>query len=198
MSTLIVTFHWRLVEVSALQIPLSVPVEVNREGTRRGVRCDSGRPRGYPPRGQPPLVRTHARRSRLSLLAVITNRSAVRFVVYRGAFTTRHVITFLKRLSFAAGRKVFLNFDHLNVPKAKAVRAWLARITDEIRVFHSPSYSPERHPSDPSNGEVKESVTRQAPARDVADFHATVPRHARRIYRQQPRVTNYFGYPLIA
>jgi hypothetical protein len=52
----------------------------------------------------------------------VTNQGAARFMVYRGALTTRHVIVFMQRLIRAAGRNVFLLLDNPNVHKAKAVR----------------------------------------------------------------------------
>jgi transposase len=163
-----------------------------------GVRSDSVRPRGYAPKGHPPLIRIPARRSSLSVLAAITNQGAVRFMVYRGALTTRHLITFMQRLIRAAGRKVFLILDNLNVHKAKAVRTWVAAHRAEIEVFYLPSYSPERNPSEYFNGDLKGSLARDVPARDAADLHRKVHRHARRIQRQHRRVANYFRHPLIA
>lgn len=167
-------------------------------GDETGVRSDSVRPRGYAPKGRAPLVRIPARRSSVSLLAAVTNQGAVRFMVYRGALTTQHVITFMQRLIRAAGRKVFLILDNLNVHKAKAVREWVAAHRAEIEVFYLPSYSPERNPSEYFNGDLKGSLARDVPARDAADLHAKVHRHARRIQRQKQRVANYFKHPLIA
>lgn len=167
-------------------------------GDETGVRSDRVRPRGYAPRGRAPLVRIPARRNSVSLLAAVTNQGAVRFMVYRGALTTRHRIVFMQRLIRAAGRKVFLILDHLNVHKAKAVRDWVAAHRDEIEVFYLPSYSPERNPSEYFNGDLKGSLARDVPASDAADLHAKVHRHARRIQRNAQRVANYFRHPLIA
>ncbi len=167
-------------------------------GDETGVRSDSVRPRGDAPRGQAPLVRIPARRGGLSLLAAVTNQGAVRFMVYRGSLTTRHVITFMQRLIRAAGRKVFLILDNVNVHKATVVREWLAEHTAEIRVYDVPAYAPEHNPSEYFNNDLKGSLSRDVPARDAADLHATVHRHARRIQRQPQRVANYFKHPLIA
>lgn len=166
-------------------------------GDETGVRSDSVRPRGYAPKGQPPLIRIPARRSSLSLLAAITNQGTVRFMCYRGALTTRHLITFMRRLIRAAGRKVYLILDNLNVHKAQAVRDWVAGHRAEMAVFYLPSYSPERNPTEYFNGDLKGSLSRDVPARDAADLHAKVRRHARRIQRQTRRVQNYFQHPLI-
>lgn len=167
-------------------------------GDETGVRSDSVRPRGYAPRGHPPVIRIPARRKSLSLLAAVTNQGAVRFMVYRGALTTRHVITFMQRLIRAAGRKVFLILDNLNVHKAKAVREWLADHPKNIRVFYLPAYAPERNPSEYFNGDLKGSLAREVPAHGADDLHAKVSRHARRIQRQKQRVAKNFKHPLIA
>lgn len=167
-------------------------------GDETGVRSDSVRPRGYAPRGRPPVVRIPARRNSLSLLAAVTNQGTVRFMIYRGSLTTRHVIRFMQRLIRAAGRMVFLILDNLNVHKAKAVREWLAAHTKTIRVFYLPAYSPERNPSEYFNGDLKGRLARDVPARDAQDLHAKVHRHARRIQRRTDLVARYFKHPLIA
>ena len=87
-------------------------------------------------------------------------------MVYRGALTTRHVITFLQRIIRAAGRKVFSILDNLDVHKENAVRDWLAAHAAEIRAFYLPSYSPERNPSEYFNGELK---GRHAASRTTSD-----------------------------
>lgn len=85
-------------------------------------------------------MRFPARRNSVSLLAAVTNQGAVRFTINRGVLTTRLVIVFMQRLSRAAGCKVFLFLDNLNVHKAKAVRDWVAAqcdVTDLVRTGSS-------------------------------------------------------------
>jgi len=40
----------------------------------------------------------------------------------------------------------------------------LARHTDAIKVFYVPSYSPELNPDEMANADIKQAVTKQAPA----------------------------------
>jgi hypothetical protein len=43
--------------------------------------------------------------------------------------------------------------------------AWLAEHVDEIEVFYLPSYSPELNPDEMANADLKQAVTKLAPAR---------------------------------
>jgi transposase len=51
------------------------------------------------------------------------------------------------------------------VHHSKPVKAWLAEHKDEIEVFYLPSYSPELNPDEMANADIKQAVTKLAPAR---------------------------------
>ena len=61
-----------------------------------------------------------------------------------------------------------------------------------------PACAPKHNPSEYLNSDLKGSVSRDVLARDAADLHAKVHRHARRIQRQPQRVANDFEHPSIA
>jgi transposase len=166
-------------------------------GDETGVRSDESRHRGYAPRGRTPIIRIPARRKSLSLIAAVTNQGKVRFMIYAGALTPRHLIVFLRRLIKDAGRKVFLILDNLNVHKARAVRAWLAAHRAAIEVFHLPPYTPELNPSEYFNGDRKSAVQRDIPPRDQADLKHKLLGHSRRIQKSPARVRKYFEHPAI-
>lgn len=166
-------------------------------GDETGVRSDDSRHRGYAPRGQTPLIKIPARRKSLSLIAAVTNQGKVRFMIYAGGITPQRLLLFMRRLTKDARRKVFLILDNLNVHKARAVRHWLAVNGQRIEVFFLPPYTPERHPSEYFNGDLKGAIQRDIPARDQAQLKRQILGHSRRIQKSPARVRKYFEHQLI-
>jgi len=90
---------------------------------------------------------------------------------------------------------VFLIWDNLPVHRARAVRDWLAERTEQIEVFHLPSYSPELNPDEGLNADLKQAVTRKPPARSKPELKRAVISHMRRLAKLPDRIRGYFGHP---
>ena len=163
-------------------------------GDETGLRSDDVRGRGYAPRGRTPEVRVNHRRANLGLISAVTNKGEVRWMVLDGAITAADLLRFLARLVRDAGRKVFLILDRLPVHRSAKLRAWLAGREAEIEVFYLPGYSPELNPDEGINGDLKQAVTRKAPARDKVPLKRTVLGHMRNLSRSPDRVRSFFGH----
>ena len=163
-------------------------------GDETGLRSDDVRGRGYAPRGRTPEVRVNHRRANLGLISAVTNKGEVRWMVLDGAITAADLLRFLARLVRDAGRKVFLILDRLPVHRSAKLRAWLAGREAEIEVFYLPGYSPELNPDEGINGDLKQAVTRKAPARDKVPLKRTVLGHMRSLSRSPDRVRSFFGH----
>src|ERR671926_820553 len=64
-------------------------------GDETGLRADEVRGRSYAPRGRTPVVRVCHKRAGLSLLAAVTNKGELRWMVLEGAVTAPRLIRFL-------------------------------------------------------------------------------------------------------
>jgi transposase len=146
-------------------------------GDETGLRSDDVRGLSYAPRGRTPAVRVCQKRAGLGLISALTNRGELRWMVLDGAVTAPILIRFLGRLIRDVGRKVFLILDRLPVHRAGPVRAWLAERDAEIEVFYLPSYSPELNPDEGLNADLKQVVTRKAPARSKPQLKRAVVGH---------------------
>src|ERR1700759_2340859 len=80
--------------------------------------------RSWAPRGRTPVVVRTAERVTRSLIAAVSNRGLMRFMLYEGALNADLFLDFLRRLVRDAGCKVILIVDNLQVHKAGRVRAW--------------------------------------------------------------------------
>ena len=167
-------------------------------GDETGLRSDEVRGRGYAPKGKTPVVLANANRSKRSVILTVTNKGAMRWKVFSGALNAKILIGFLKRLVHGRETRVFLILDSLRVHHFKAVRQWLKENEDKIVFFYLPSYSPELNPDELLNADLKQRVTKAAPARNKLALTRTAIGALRSIQRQPERVANYFGQKDVA
>lgn len=162
-------------------------------GDETGLHSDDVRGRGYAP-SHTPEVRVNYRRANLGLISAVTNRGELRWMVLHGAITAPDLLRFLTRLVRDPGQKVFLILDRLPVYRSVKVRAWLAGREAEIEVFYLPGYSPELNPDKGVNGDLKQAVTREEPARSKAKLKRTVVGHMRKLSKLPGRVRSFIGH----
>jgi transposase len=104
----------------------------------------------------------------------------------------------MERLVRNRGQKIFLVLDNLRVHHAKPVQQWLAKHVDQIEVFYLPSYSPELNPDELLNSDLKQRVTKAAPARTKIALTRTTIGALRSIQKQPSRVGSYFEHKDVA
>lgn len=163
-------------------------------GDESGLRSDDVRGRGFAPKGQTPVVRVNNKRHGLSVISSVTNKGQMRWRIFDGALNASIFIDFMKRLIRGANKKVFLIVDNLRVHHSKPVKAWLAKHADAIEVFYLPSYSPELNPDEMANADIKQAVTKQAPARSKLQLVKATARHLRSVQRKPERIRKYFQH----
>jgi transposase len=163
-------------------------------GDETGLRADDVRGRSYPPRGRTPEVRVNHKRVGLGLISAVTNKGALRWMVLDGALKAPSLLRFFARRIRDAGQKIFLILDRLPVHRAAKGRARLAGREAEIEVFYLPGYSPELNPDEGINGDLKQAVTRKAPARGTAQLKRAVVGHMRKLSKLPHRVRSFFGH----
>jgi transposase len=163
-------------------------------GDETGLRSDDVRGRSYAPQRRTPVVRVSNKRHGLSVISSVTNRGQMRWKIFDGALNSDILIDFMKRLVKDAGRKVYLILDNLRVHHSKPVKAWLAEHKHEIEVFYLPSYSPELNPDEMANADLKQAVTKLAPARTKLQLVKATSKHLRSVQRQPERIRRYFEH----
>ena len=111
------------------------------------------------------MVLANANRSKLSVISTVTNKGQMRWKVFSGALNSKIMIGFMKRLVDGRQKRVFLILDNLRVHHSKAVKKWLGENADRIQVFYLPSNLSELNPDELLNADLKQSITKVAPAR---------------------------------
>jgi len=163
-------------------------------GDETGLRSDDVRGRCFAPKGETPVIRVNSKREGLSIISTVTNKGQMRWKIFDGALNSDILIDFMRRLIKGASKKIYLILDNLRVHHSKPVKAWLAKHTDAIEVFYLPSYSPELNPDEMANADIKQAVTKQAPARTKLQLVKAASRHLRSVQKQPERIRRYFQH----
>lgn len=157
-----------------------------------GLRSDHVAGRSYAPIGRTPRIVVSGKRFGCNMISAITNRGTLYFMVFRGRFTAKVFLKFLKRLVRQVGRLLFLIVDGHPVHRAAAVRDWLAQNAARIRLFFLPAYSPELNPDEYLNQDVKSNSVGRRRARDADELIANVRSYLRETQRNPTIVASYF------
>jgi transposase len=148
--------------------------------------------RSYAPRGKTPVVRRMAKRITQSMIAAVSNRGLMRFMLYEGALNVERFPAFLRRLVRDAGRKVFLIVDNLKVHHARKVEAWVASHSHEIALFYLPAYAPDHNPDEYLNNDLKQALRQKPQPGAKEDLIESARSVLRAIQRSPRRVRAYF------
>jgi len=162
-------------------------------GDETGLRSDDVRGRGHAPKGKTPVVLANANRAKLSVISTVTNKGQMRWKVFSGALNAKVLIGFMKRLVHGREKRIFLVLDNLRVHHSKVVKMWIMENEDKLQIFYLPSYSPELNPDELLNADLKQHVTKAAPARNKIALTRTAIGALRSIQKQPGRVKTYFG-----
>jgi hypothetical protein len=76
----------------------------------------------------------------------------------------------------------------------KPVKAWLTEHSYAIEVFYLSSYSSELNPDEMANADIKQAVTKLAPARTKLQLVKATVHHLRSVQRQPERIRKYFEH----
>lgn len=86
---------------------------------------------------------------------------------------------------------MYLIVDQHPTHRAKKVKRWLAKHSEEIELFYLPPYSPERNPDEYLNQNVKANAVGRHRARDLSELVDNIRSYLRNTQRR-PRVVQRF------
>lgn len=166
-------------------------------GDETGVRSTCRHSRGYARRGQTPELTVPGSRFSVNMIATITNRGKVRWMIYTGKMNAALFLVFLTRLIAGVTKKIFPIADHLSAHEAAAVEQWLADKKDRIEVFYLPKYAPERNPDEYLNCDVKANINTDGLPQDREGLRGKLHRFMQRLAKLPARVASYFQHKYI-
>jgi transposase len=166
-------------------------------GDETGVSNQANYGRSFAPQACTPVIRRSATRFAYSMISTVTNRGTLRFMIYEGALNAFIFLSFLRRLTKSAGRKVFLIVDNLRVHWAKSVTAWVEANRDRIEVFYLPPYAPDHNPDEFMHNDLKQGLARRRIPKNRAGLKSGLQSHMRSLQRRPAKVRAFFQAPTV-
>jgi transposase len=162
-------------------------------GDETGIQNSCNYVKGYAPKGKTPVANLNCdKKLRINMISAITNQGKLRFMMYEGKMNQKRLIEFMRRLTKATDRKVYLILDNLSVHHGKIVKAWITKHKDKIEVFHLPSYSPEYNPDELFNGTLKREIVKRGNPTTKEQFITSVRASAMKLQSNKELLKKLF------
>lgn len=113
-----------------------------------GIRSDFHAGTTWSPKGQTPVIKVTGARFSTNMVAAISTRGHLRFMLNQGTVTADVLCDFLKRLMHNVQQPIFLIWDGHPTHKSKKVRECIESFEGKLEVCFLPSYSPELNPTE--------------------------------------------------
>ncbi|KMP11225.1 hypothetical protein UZ36_05200 [Candidatus Nitromaritima sp. SCGC AAA799-C22] len=161
-------------------------------GDEAGLRSDCQYAGSFAPKGKTPVADYSGKRFSTSMISTVTNRGAMRFMVYSGGLKADIFIVFLRRLIKGAKRKTFLILDNPRVHHAKKTRQWVEKNKDKIELFFLPPHAPQYNPDEFLNNAVKQNVNKRRIPKNKAELDQNLRSYLRSMQKKTDSVKNLF------
>ena len=160
-----------------------------------GVRSDYHSGKTWGLKGQTPVVRSTGARFSINMMAAISSRGHLRFMIVKETVRAKQVCDFLDRLMHKAEKPIFLIWDGHPTHRARKVQKCIESYNGQLQVFFLPSYSPELNPSEQVWNNVKEHNVSRRSIFSPDDLKYAVISQLRKIQKLPQIVISFFKHP---
>jgi len=149
-------------------------------------------------KGTTPVVEATGARHGMSLISAITSKGHMRFMVKeKGGVNAEVFIDFLKRLVAGAKSMIFLIVDRGPAHRAKKTKAFVETISDKLRLFYLPPYSPDRNPDELVWKHLKADTVGRMVVSGKADFKTKVIGSMRSLQKNPDIIRSFYQKPTL-
>jgi len=160
-----------------------------------GIRSDFHAGTTWSPKGQTPVIKVTGARFRTNMVAAISTRGHLRFMVNQGTVTADVLCDFLKRLMHNAQQPIFLIWDGHPTHKSKKVRECIESFEGKLEMYFLPSYSPELNPTEQVWRSVKNHGVGRKSVFGPDQLKSAVTNCLRRLQKIPKIVLSFFKHP---
>ena len=160
-----------------------------------GIRSDFHSGRTWAPKGHTPVIEVTGARFSLNMMAAISPRGEMRFMVIKGSVSSEQVCEFLEKLMHHADRPVFLIWDGHPTHRSKKVKGCIASFDGKLEVYTLPSYSPELNPVEQVWNNVKNHGIGRKKVFGPDQMKSIVLGQLRRLQKLTSIVRSFFRHP---
>jgi transposase len=167
-------------------------------GDAAHMRSDHHAGKTWGKKGETPLVEATGARHGMSLISAITSKGQMRFMVKeKGGVNAEVFIDFLKRLVAGAKCMIFLIVDRGPAHRAKKTKAFVETISDKLRLFYLPPYSPDRNPDELVWKHLKADTVGRMVVTSKADFKTKVIGSMRSLQKNPDKIRSFYQKPTL-
>src|SRR5215469_7144373 len=165
-------------------------------GDAAHMRSDHHSGRTWGAKGETPVVSSTGARYRMSLISAVTSRGHMRFMIKeKGGVNADVFIEFLRRLMIGNKGKIFLIVDRGPAHIAKKTKAFVAGLSDKLRLFYLPPYSPDRNPDELVWKHLKADTVGRMVTTGKVDFKSKVISAMRSLQKNSRKICAFFQKP---
>jgi transposase len=146
----------------------------------------------YSLRGQTPVIRRPGQRFSVNMVAAISNKGYLEFMLLEEKFNGGVFIKFLKQLTKNHRQKIFLIVDGHPAHKTKKVQEWVYENRKSIELFFLPPYSPELNPTEYFNQDIKTNAIGKTRPKNKEELKGIAKSFAKMKRRNPASIKKYF------
>jgi transposase len=190
-----------LVEQWKTQVFPKIQKRAKKEGAviyfqdESGVRSDFHSGTTWALKGQTPVVETTGARFGLNMMAAITARGQMHFMIVQGTVNADRICEFLKRLIHGREHKVFLIWDGHPTHRAKKVKQCIESYDGRLEIFVLPSYSPDLNPIEQLWNHTKSNGVGRLSIAGPDQLKKAVIAKLRSLQKLPGRIASFFKHP---
>jgi transposase len=160
-----------------------------------GIRSDFHSGRTWALKGQTPIVESTGARFALNMMAAITPRGQMHFMIVQGSVKADQICEFLKRLMHNRENKVFLIWDGHPTHKSKKVKECIASFGGRLEIFMLPPYSPDLNPIEQLWNHAKTNGVGRKPVFGPDQLKAAIYSKLRSLQKLPKIIASFFRHP---
>jgi transposase len=160
-----------------------------------GIRSDFHAGTTWAPKGQTPVIKVTGARFSTNMIAAISTRGHLRFMVNQGTVTADVLCDFLKKLMHNAQQPIFLIWDGHPTHKSIKIRECIESFEGKLEVYFLPSYSPELNPTEQVWRSVKNHGVGRKSVFGPDQLKSAVNSCLRRLQKIPKIVLSFFKHP---
>lgn len=160
-----------------------------------GIRSDFHSGKTWALRGQTPIIEATGARFGLNMIAAISPRGEMNFMIVHGTVKAFEICDFLKRLMRGCDHKVFLIWDGHPTHKSKKVKECIASFKGRLEIFLLPSYSPDLNPIEQLWNHAKGNGVGKKVINGPAQLKSAVIGQLRRLQKLPKLISSLFHHP---
>lgn len=160
-----------------------------------GVRSDFHSGTTWALKGQTPIIEATGARFGLNMMAAITPRGEMHFMIVKGMVSSDEICEFLKRLMHSHNHKVFLIWDGHPTHKSKKVKECISSFNGRLEIFLLPSYSPDLNPIEQLWNHTKTNGVGRKAVYGPDQLKTAVINKLRSFQKLPKKIASFFRHP---